>query len=254
MSNLFKTNFLLLLSFIALLSCNKEDLSVNTNSEKEELQASFRNSTQNPYDYIGVEHNNLLDDYYQLQYPDKNNEILLDFLSENVNFQYFPASFPAFDIIGDKSTNVRSFLAAQTSIPNEVKLYSLEMLDAIDDNNQLSLLNLEEQVLEDSNLDDGEKEALLIGISVAKYSLDYWEDNVSNWVPNDDGIMEAANYAAIDAATAYFTAVSCNLGYLSPPTGVTVTAFALATGATASIAAAAADGLTYVYDTIRENW
>jgi hypothetical protein len=180
---------------------------------------------------------------------------LLDFLTENVNFQYFPASFPAFEIIGDKSIEVRSFLEAQTSIPNDVKLYSLEMLDAIDDYNPLSLLNLEEQVLGDSNLDDGEKEALLIGIAVAKYSLDYWVDNISNWVPNDDddGTIEAANYIAIDASTAYFTAVACNLGYVTPASCMTVTAFALATGATASLAAAAADGVTYVYETVKEN-
>ena len=251
---LFKSFAVILMSMI-IFSCSKDDVSKSSQtlslSKKGKGVTLATIPSENPYDYIGVKHNEFLAQYFNEQYPKPSVEGTISFF-EGYGFNGFYESFPGREIVIDKTMSLSSFTESNEQIPEHLKAYGLELFATIESNNPQALVDLENTILTDESLNEKDAQTLLVSVAIARHSQAYWNEHLNDW-GIDDGIMAAQDYVAIDAGVAYATSVACNLGYLTPTTGMTVASFSLATGATASAAAALADGFSFVKDQIGEN-
>lgn len=237
-------------SLVVLIGCNKKE---SRDLPKEAVGFSPKSGfvSSNPFDNVGVLHNQYLTDFYNQQFTPKPTPKGGELFFREIGFNGFEGVFPATAIIIDKTLTVEDFISNHSKMSTQVKNYLLEMCSK--SGNLSTLEKLENTVLADNSLSKTDVETVLVGIAVARHSLEYWRANVDDWVSGADPIIYGRNYAKVDAGAALSIVMSCNLGFVTPPSGMSVLTFAAASGATASAAAALADGIFWVGDQIGEN-
>ena len=249
----------LLVALVIGVSCQNETLNSLENQIKTELtsnkgtkSSSMTNyRSANPFDFVGEEHNEYLTNFYIQEYSPKPTAKGMEVFLKEIGFNGFQEIYPLRELAIDRTLSVDSYIDQNNYFSLAVKSYAHEIIAMIGDDNALDELVL--AVLNDRNLKQFEKEALLQSIAVAKHSAHYWVENLENWISGGEPVWPMQNYVAIDASAALGIAMSCSLGLATPPTGMTVAAFAAAGGATASIAAAIVDGVTFVVGEVGNN-
>ena len=205
----------------------------------------------NHVDEVGVLHNQHLVNYYNQEFTPTPSPQGSEAFFRSIGFDGLGNMFPSTAILIDKTSTVEDFISNHSTMSNSMKSYLLQMCSS--SGNTIELQNLEQTVLSDKNLASSDAKIILIGIAVARHSSEYWNHHVGSWVNGANPTIFARNYAKIDATTALTVAMSCNLGFVTPPSGMTVLTFAAASGATASTAAAIADGVSWVAGEIGKN-
>ncbi|MBH8557741.1 hypothetical protein [Hymenobacter negativus] len=205
-----KNFFLLLLAFCAIalatVSCSKKDTADMAPTAKTVAQ----NST-NPYDYVGVQHNQGLD--YYLAKADFNvaaDEVepkTLDFLQEagySRSAMQEVLNQPYVNEIIHSADPVEALRQYYTTNGNTKELDYLDrMVDAMStstnsDQAVSRLTQIEDDVQADNSLTASSQESLLKGLAVGRHSAQYWyeqqaQGDQSTWLQANAGTIGATN-------------------------------------------------------------
>lgn len=208
------------LSMTFLGSCKKEKIRKPTNNgTNPDMLVS------NPLDFVGVEHNNLLEEYYNavnlLTLSQRNDSEVLQNTINNVTSNYIANNSANNDVIDDANfavnfisqnnynyvqqnqggNNLFGVESSQISITAEN--YLTDILDLMTDND-LDINSLQTRIQNilfgvNNNITvDREKRVLYLSIAVAKHSLIYWHDNFQKWLdlnPNYSNQSEAEGFS-----------------------------------------------------------
>lgn len=178
----FFTVIVIVMTFVT--SCKQEDVSSNK-------------LTSNPYDYIGVIHNQgmtklrdsllansslNLDSYVSKFIGNKIDLNAQPLLLNNINSVISKVKAKnTFNAMKVKSNDSLDVVIKNSNLTEYQKAYMDSVLSILDGdvNIKESILKLESNVL-GSNKSEKEKEPILCVISVTKYSIDFWTENLNN--------------------------------------------------------------------------
>lgn len=194
---------------------NQEDFAVLQNANLN--HGNYRNSIINPYDSIGIIHNQvliavgLMQDFPFTSQEDMGNYILTYMDSLGIDdpehdLSYYNSIYD--DIDKYKNLSELSNQLLDESKINESQLFYLEELNTIiisniDDNELLNsnINDLETNLLENSNMTDDDKLVIWGALSTARYSANFWYDALTNrenpWhvtYPNSNKFFVIINY------------------------------------------------------------
>jgi len=236
------TLFFLTFSLIVISSCEKEN-----DSNKPEIETSI------DYSEYGKLHNEALGlifqdlkseikinkkmskgDYFELIASSTNNFVETKYNDKrSIDISKNVISIMKSNFINSKKTSTEDFSLTPYQEKNFQKMNTILEEDGDLKFHQDRLTELKLQI-ESDNIDSDEKAPILIGISVAQYSLDYWNENIENWIALSDNkyswsdlgsdLLDMAKY---DAGGAVVGAVA-GAGVLSAPGAVAGGAYASA--------------------------
>jgi effector-binding domain-containing protein len=228
-----------LVAIITILSCSKENELVNEQNDitSEILERKGNPITAGDLEFVGIEHNAMLNDIYN--YLEKNKNIfekkdnkenrasLENFLTDkfNPNKNYSEESnelavYQIKDIFQDEPENLTKVYNDKVEKFLSVKeKYYLEQVGQIvfkselnDKSFEAKMILIEEQIEKDSTLSDEELITLFSATQTAKYSYAYWSHNSQKWIElssagsniisreGSDGIVAADIAGAIGGA------------------------------------------------------
>ena len=149
-----------------------------------------------------------------------------------------------------------------TILSDSAKVHVFDLLDLIYSDSGVTLSGLQEiqSSIRNSNLNQNEKDGLLIGISIAYSSQCYWEENLDDWTTraNSGAITHRENgpvedIIANDAISGAGMAISIGIGAVVPPAGVSAAAATVGTAAATSAATGIYHGARWAWDQIGAN-
>ncbi len=211
-----KVFYLFAVVALFLTSCTEE----SSDSPIHQLKSTTNiSTTPADYIYIGVDHNTICTDVYNamddgtisIESKDDLLPIIKDYLvlyvenfvgttQEDKNMSYqlldhiFDGEVQSIDlfpnVLNHLHSSVRDFL---TNIYNAVD--ALDFSQGTPDfvTYEITLSQIENQFLDNSNLNEGDKSTLLSAISVARKSPYYWNSNYNNW----DTLLENTNKSVL---------------------------------------------------------
>lgn len=187
-----KIKTVLIISIILLFisSCKKDDCdNIENNNGKSNR---YKSSIINPFDIIGQQHNEvinaigLMQDFPFISEEDMGN-YMLSYLDEMGlydsihNLDFYNNQYDNMD--AEQSLSDLSIMLYNESKINSLQLFYLAKIDTIivngaDDNENLNLNidELEENLLENTELNNDEKVILWGALSITRYSANYWYD------------------------------------------------------------------------------
>jgi len=254
--------FILLGITLLMFSCSQDNsLTVNELSI-EELSSvdnystcmdSF-NPSSNPFIWMAQYHNNNLKEIYaKVQLNPTMETFRSEVYAIAPEIELYPFQFSG--IINDKET-YEDYFNRQSYLSPLVKDYANQMIDIVYEyNDVISALQLvEEEILNDDNLTNIERDALLQGYAICQGSYCYWENNHLDWSNSKQVPDWLKTVISADAVTALSMAIGIGIGWLIPPVTVGATIWTAGSSVGVSAATGLVLGANWVLEQFTDWW